>query len=160
MRFALIALGVLVACGAASHRVGIQPGNVAPSWSDPLSSGGTFAYASLHGRPVYLNFFATWCPPCNVETPWIEQFSKQYAKRGLHVVGIDMSESARAAGGFAAKYHLTYPVVVDGGTLQDLYNINGLPVHVFIRRDGTIYRTVIGEMSRSEIEDSVKAIVR
>ncbi len=158
-RIAAVAVLLLAACGASSHSVGIRPGDVAPPWSEPLSTGGTLSTATLRGSPVYLNFFATWCPPCNDEAPWIESLQQRYGNRGLHVVGIDMEESAPLAQRFRAKYHLTYPVVVDSGTLERLYNINGLPVHVFIKADGTIYRSVIGEMSKAEIHAAVRAIL-
>ena len=158
-RLALVAVLLLAACGASSHATGIRPGDVAPPWTDPLSTGGRFAFSSLRGSPVYLNFFATWCPPCNDEAPWIESLQRRYGMRGLHVIGVDMEESAPLAQRFRAKYHLTYPVVVDGGTLEQLYNINGLPVHVFIKRDGTIYRSVVGEMSKAEIQAAVRAIL-
>ncbi|HUY41203.1 MAG TPA: TlpA disulfide reductase family protein [Candidatus Dormibacteraeota bacterium] len=158
-RLALVAVLLLAACGTSSHATGIRPGDVAPSWTDPLSTGGRLAFSSLRGKPVYLNFFATWCPPCNDEAPWIEDLQRRYGTRGLHVVGIDMAESAPLAQRFRAKYHLTYPVVVDGGTLEQLYNINGLPVHVFIKRDGTIYRSVVGEMSKAEIQAAVRVIL-
>lgn len=158
-RMALAAMLALVACGASGHPTGIGNGDMAPQWSEALSTGGTLSYASLHGAPVYLDFFATWCPPCNEEAPWIQQLQQRYAARGLRIVGVDMQENATLAQHFRAKYRLTYPVVVDSGTLQDLYNINGLPVHVFIKRDGTIYKTVIGEMARSEIEAAVKTIL-
>jgi thiol-disulfide isomerase/thioredoxin len=150
---------MLAACGATSQHVGIGTGDVAPPWSEPLSTGGTLSYASLHGSAIYLDFFATWCPPCNEEAPWIEELQQRYGSHGLRIVGIDMQENAGLAQRFRAKYRLTYPVAVDAGTLQDLYNINGLPVHVFIKRDGTIYRTVVGEMARSEIESTIKSIL-
>ncbi len=155
---ALLLLGVLAAC-ASSGKAGVRAGDVAPTWSDPLVGGARFSFASLKGSPIYLNFFASWCPPCNVETPWIERFSKEYASRGLHVIGIDEEENASTARAFAEKYHLTYPVVVDADTLENLYRINGLPVHVFIRRDGTIYENIAGEMSQAEIESAIKAIL-
>jgi thiol-disulfide isomerase/thioredoxin len=156
---AMAALAALAACSASSSNVGIAVGNTAPAWSDPLSTGGEFTFASLRGSPVYLNFFATWCPPCNEEAPWIETLQHRYGPRGLRIVGIDMQENALLAQRFRAKYRLTYPVVVDSGTLQDLYNINGLPVHVFIARDGTIRRLVVGEMAKSEIESAVKSLL-
>ncbi len=156
---ALVAVAALAACGGSSSKVGIVVGNTAPNWSEPLSTGGQFSFASLHGKPVYLNFFATWCPPCKEETPWVETLQQRYASRGLHVVGIDMAENAQLAQRYRAQYRLTYPVVVDSGMLQDLYNINGLPVHVFIARNGTIQRLVVGEMAKSEIESAVKALL-
>lgn len=155
---ALVLLSALVACGSAG-KGGVRAGDAAPQWSDPLVNGTTFSYASLKGSPVYLNFFASWCPPCNVEAPGIETLQQRYASRGLHVIGIDEEENASTARGFAQKYHLTYPIVVDSDTLENLYHVNGLPVHVFIRRDGTIYENVAGEMSQAEIAAAVKAIL-
>lgn len=115
--------------------------------------------STVFGSPVYLNFFATWCPPCNEEAPWIEHLSQQYANRGLRVIGVDVEESAALARSFRDKYHLTFPILVDNGTLENLYRVNGLPVHVFIERDGTIGRIVVGEMSKSEIASAVRAIL-
>lgn len=156
---AFFAVLVLAACAATTQRVGIATGDLAPAWSEPLSTGGTLSYTSLHGSAIYLDFFATWCPPCNEEAPWIEKFEQRYGSHGLRIVGIDMQENATLAQRFRAKYRLTYPVAVDAGTLQGLYNINGMPVHVFIKRDGTIYQTVVGEMSRAEIEGAIKDIL-
>ncbi|MGH7737643.1 MAG: TlpA family protein disulfide reductase [Candidatus Tyrphobacter sp.] len=150
----------LAACAASSSHVGTIPGDKAPPWSDPLSTGGTLSFASLRGSPVYLDFFATWCPPCNVEAPWIQGLQRQYAKRGLRIVGVDMQENATLVQRFRAKYSLTYPIVVDSGTLQRLYDINGLPVHVFIARNGTIERVVVGEMAHAAIESAVKTVLR
>ncbi|HEY9086187.1 MAG TPA: TlpA disulfide reductase family protein [Candidatus Tyrphobacter sp.] len=153
-----LSAAMLAGCGPAS-KTGTAVGNMAPPWSDPLSTGENLSSASLRGNPVYLNFFATWCPPCNEEARWIETLQRRYGSRGLHVVGIDIQENARLAQRFSAKYGLTYPIVVDSGTLQELYNINGLPVHVFIGRDGIIRRLVVGEMAKPEIEAAVSAIL-
>lgn len=108
---------------------------------------------------MYLNFLASWCPPCNEETPWIEKLQRRYRAEGLRVVGVDVEENSAIARRFSAKYALTYPVLVDQGTLANLYRVNGLPVHVFIKRDGTISRIVVGEMSDAQITSAVRAIL-
>ncbi len=125
----------------------------------PLSTGGTLALSSLRGKPVYLNFFATWCPPCKDEAPFINRMQQQYAARGLHVVGIDELENASQAQAFRKQFHLVYPAVVDGGKLQGQYLINGLPVHVFIGRDGVIRKIIAGEMSHADIQKNVQSIL-
>jgi cytochrome c biogenesis protein CcmG/thiol:disulfide interchange protein DsbE len=132
---------------------------MAPQWSDPLATGGTLSSSAVQRDPVYLNFFATWCPPCNAEAPWLEALQQQYAAQRLHIVGVDVEESAAAAQRFRAKYHLTYPVLVDSGTLENLYHVNGLPVHVFIKRNGDIAKVVVGEMSRAQITSAIKSIL-
>lgn len=134
-------------------------GEAAPDWTAPTSVGGSLSLASFKGDPVYLNFFASWCPPCNEEAPYINAEQKKYADRGLHVIGIDELESAKKAQAFRLAHHLVYPAVVDSGLLQTQYEVNGLPVHVFIGRDGIIRRIVVGEMSPAAIDAAVRAIL-
>lgn len=155
--FACLAL-LAAACSHDGKHVA-QVSQTAPDWTEPLSTGGTLTLSSLRGKPVYLNFFATWCPPCKDEAPFINKMQRQYAVRGLHVVGVDELESARQAESFRKQFHLVYPAVVDGGTLQRQYLVNGLPVHVFIGRDGVIRKIVAGEMAHAEIQEAVQSIL-
>ncbi len=154
---ACIAL-VVVACSQNSKQTA-QVAKPAPNWTMPLSTGGTLSLSSLRGKPVYLNFFATWCPPCKEEAPFISKMQQQYASRGLQVVGVDELESASQAQSFRKQFHLVYPAVVDGGTLQAQYLVNGLPVHVFIGRDGIIRKIIAGEMSHADIQKNVQSIL-
>lgn len=159
----LLAALVLSACS--THAAGpgasslARVGQPAPNWTQPTASGDKLSFASLRGKPVYLNFFATWCPPCNEEAPDVNALQKQYAARGLQTVGVDELEDAKKAKQFVRKYGLVYPAIVDDGTLQNQYSINGLPVHVFIDRRGIIKKIKVGEMSKSEIAASIKAIL-
>ncbi|MDQ2865744.1 MAG: TlpA family protein disulfide reductase [Candidatus Eremiobacteraeota bacterium] len=134
-------------------------GRPAPLWEAPTTSGGTLTLLSLRGKAVYLNFFASWCPPCNEEAPDINALQKHYASRGLRVVGVDIMENAGKAASFAAMHHLVYPVIVDGGILRRQYRVNGLPVHVFIDRNGTVRRIQVGEPSKAEMESAIKSIL-
>jgi cytochrome c biogenesis protein CcmG/thiol:disulfide interchange protein DsbE len=135
-------------------------GEPAPPWTEPSLPGPTLSLAALHGKAIYLNFFATWCPPCNAEAPAIDAISRDYAARGLLVVGVDVLENARKAADFRQEHHLTYPVVVDGGTLRDQYAVNGLPVHVFIDRLGIVRRIVVGEMSPADMRSNAERLLQ
>lgn len=164
----IVAAALLFAAGCATHNA-VQKNNASPSvakvgalapdWTQPTATGGTLSLASLHGKAVYLNFFATWCPPCNEEAPGINALAKRYASRGLQVVGVDELENRSKAQQFVKKYGLIYPAIVDDGTLQNQYRVNGLPVHVFIDRSGTVRKMVVGEMSQPEIATAVKSIL-
>jgi cytochrome c biogenesis protein CcmG, thiol:disulfide interchange protein DsbE len=164
---AAVALLAVTACSsaaakktaAADDRIA-HVGQAAPSWSEPIAPGGTLALASLRGKVVYLNFFASWCPPCNEEAPQIETLQRQYASQGLQVVGVDVLENERKAELFREAHHLTYPAVVDDGTLRDQYGINGLPVHVFIDRSGVVRNVVVGELSAGEMRANVRKLLR
>lgn len=135
-------------------------GAPAPEFSEASVPGPTLSLASLHGKAIYLNFFATWCPPCNEEAPAINALQRQYAARGLQVVGVDVLESARKAVLFRQQHHLLYPAVVDDGTLRDQYRVNGLPVHVFIDRGGIVRKIVIGELSPAAMRADVESILQ
>ncbi|HEY2474335.1 MAG TPA: TlpA disulfide reductase family protein [Candidatus Cybelea sp.] len=162
-------LGILAACAlvACAHGGGTDSastvasvGAPAPPWTEPSLPGPTLSLASLRGKAVYLNLFATWCQPCNEEAPAINALQRDYGARGLQVVGVDILENAHKAGEFRQQHQLSYPVIIDSGTVRDQYRVNGLPVHVFIGRDGLVKRVVVGEMSPSEMRSSVERLLQ
>ena len=73
---------------------------------------------------------------------------------------MDVLENASAAQKFRDEHKLAYPALADSGTLRDEYNINGLPVHVFIDRAGIVKNIVVGELSPSEMDENVQRILR
>jgi cytochrome c biogenesis protein CcmG, thiol:disulfide interchange protein DsbE len=163
----VVAACVLVACSHGgdngSSLSSAQParvGHPAPNWSESSLPGPSLSLASLHGKAVYLNFFATWCPPCNEEAPAIDALQRKYGPQGLQVVGVDVLENARKAALFRDEHHLSYPVVVDEGALRDEYQVNGLPVHVFIDRHGIVRKIVVGELSPAGMRSNAELILR
>lgn len=136
-------------------KVGAQ----APSFDEPTVMGTQLSMAQLRGKPVYLNFFASWCPPCNAEAPDVNAVQQLFKSAGLEVIGVDILEDKTKALQFVDQHHLSYPAVVDSGTLRDAYNINGMPVHVFIDRTGVVRKIEIGELSKSEMIDDVKSVL-
>ncbi len=146
--------------GSPSAPVQARAGRPAPGWSEASIPGPSLSLSSLRGKAVYLNFFASWCPPCNAEAPEIDQVQREYAARGLQVVGVDVLENARKAAQFRSSHHLGYPVVVDDGTLRDQYDVNGLPVHVFIDRSGVVQKIIVGELSPNAMSAAVERLLR
>jgi cytochrome c biogenesis protein CcmG/thiol:disulfide interchange protein DsbE len=135
-------------------------GQPAPPFALPSVDGRTVTLASLKGKPLYLNFFATWCVPCNEEAPVIGKLSEKYRARGLTVLGVNELEDPGKAKEFLSRYHLAYGAVVDGdGTMGKDYGAIGLPVHIFIDRGGVVKTYRLGEMDRDEIESAIKGIL-
>jgi cytochrome c biogenesis protein CcmG, thiol:disulfide interchange protein DsbE len=162
---ALVAACALTACARGGGTASPAPqqarvGSPAPNWSEPSLPGPTLSLASLRGKAIYLNFFATWCPPCNEEAPSIDALARSYAARGLQVVGVDVLENRRKAAEFRDGHHLVYPVVIDAGTLRDQYQVNGLPVHVFIDRTGIVRNIIVGELSPAAMRANVERVLR
>ena len=151
LSFAIAAAALPLAATAAPHA-----GDAAPAFDLPRTSGGSLSLASLKGKPIYLNFFASWCAPCNEEAPSVVRLYKKYHARGLVTVGVDEQEDRAKALEFAKKYGLPFPVVIDDGKMGSSYGAIALPVHVFIDRQGKISTYRLGEMEPAEIEAAIK----
>lgn len=113
--------------------------------------------ASLRGKPLLLNFWATWCPPCVQELPMIEAFWRQHAANGVQVLAlaIDQPSAVRA---FVVKQGLTMPVALAGlegtGLAKSLGNLTGgLPFSVFFRADASIYQQKLGQLVQTDLQD-------
>jgi cytochrome c biogenesis protein CcmG, thiol:disulfide interchange protein DsbE len=162
----MIVAGAVLAVAACSSNTSsganatAQVGQAAPDWTDPLVSGtGSVTMAQLRGKPVFMDFFATWCPPCNAEAPMVNAAYKQYAAQGLQVIGVDVQENAQKAKQFVDAHQLTYPAIVDSGTLSDQYRINGMPVGVFIDKGGVVRKIVVGQLSPQQLNADIKSIL-
>src|SRR5207249_10262742 len=118
-------------------KVGAQ----APAFSlERLSGTGDISLASLRGRTVVLNFFASWCGPCKREAPILEQLWQDDRARGLVVLGVDANDSRGDARRFVRKHDLTYPVVFDhdGRVAASRYAVSNLPVTYVLNPNGRV----------------------
>jgi cytochrome c biogenesis protein CcmG/thiol:disulfide interchange protein DsbE len=151
---AAVALAAICAVPVAALAVP-KVGQPAPALSLPTVDGKMLTLSSLRGKPVYLNFYATWCGPCNDEAPVIGKLSNRFKSRGLTVLGVDELENPQKA-----KYHLAYTAVVDSdGNAGKDYGALGLPVHIFIDRSGVVRTYRLGEMNPNDIETAIKGIL-
>ncbi len=105
---------------------------------------------ALRGHPVWLSFFATWCPPCQEETPVLRDVYRSYADDGLQLVAVSVQETTpEDVTAYAATYSLDYTIGFDAtGAVFDTYRGYGLPTHVFIDSDGVIAQLRYGPLTR------------
>jgi thiol-disulfide isomerase/thioredoxin len=153
---------VLLLAGCQTSPTGSQVGSFAPDFTLPDLNGQMVSLSSLRGKPVLLNFWATWCPPCRQEMPYLQQINTEWAPKGLVLLAVDIGESSAQAKAFLENNGLSLPVVLDSdGTVSDgLYNITAIPTTFFIDSSGIIQQKVIGAFpSKSAIEKYVSQIV-
>jgi len=114
-------------------------GQRAPAFSlHRLNGSGTISLASLRGKVVVLNFWASWCAPCKREAPALEKVWLDYRSHGVVVLGIDTNDAAGDARRFLTAHGVTYPTVAGGGRLTGKYGIPGLPVTYVLNAQGRI----------------------
>jgi len=130
-------------------------GGPAPAFSlRRLDTSGTLALASLRGKPVVLNFWASWCVPCKGEAKMLENAWQRYRAQGVVFVGIDWHDVKSDARRFLDHHGVTYPTVLDGsGSITDRYGVVGVPETYFIDRRGRlvgehIVGTVVNQKDR------------
>jgi thiol-disulfide isomerase/thioredoxin len=120
--------------------------------------------AAFKGKPIVLNFWATWCGPCRAEIPSLVELQKQYGDEGQDVVilGISVDDPVEKLKPYASQMKMNYPVLVGNGRddVQDAFGpLWGIPVTVFIDRDGRIAKKHSGIASKEQFEQEIKALL-
>lgn len=132
----------------------------APELTRKDLSGSELSLRGLHGKVVLLNFWATWCAPCQLEMPTFVKWQQQYAAQGLQVVGISMDDEAAPARRLAAKLKLNYPVAMGNAELGTRYGgVLGLPLTYLIDRNGVVRARFEGETDAGKIEKQLKLLL-
>lgn len=130
--------------------------NVGPL-ADGAAASSTLDLGALKGRPVLLDFWATWCGPCQAEAPVLNSLAQRYKDRGLAVVGVNTSDEDGLAAAFARKKNLGFPMVYDqGNTIAKAYGVSSLPTLVLVSKEGKIVALRQGVTSEEALEDIVK----
>jgi thiol-disulfide isomerase/thioredoxin len=139
-------------------------GKPAPAFTLVTLDGKKVSLSDYKGRPVLVNFWATWCAPCKVEMPWFEEFSKQYAAQGFTILGLadDVDAGKDAIAKVAQKTGVSYPILLTDGKVQKSYAPQGmdyLPMSFYIDRKGVIVEETAGLGSKDEIEAHIKKTI-
>ena len=112
------------------------------------------------GKVVLLNFWATWCAPCQQEIPRFEEWQVLYGSRGLQVIAVSMDDEAAPVRTLLSKLKVSYPVVMGDAKLgAEFGGVLGLPVTILIGRDGKIVRRIEGDADLRAMEDRIRKLL-
>jgi thiol-disulfide isomerase/thioredoxin len=136
-------------------------GKLAPNFQFNDAHKQTVFLADFKGKPVLLNFWATWCFPCRAEMPYIQNVYDTWSEHGLVILAVNMGESPSKVEEFMKSNNFSFPVILDGKrSLADKYNIRYVPTTYFIDSNGVIRDIKIGAFrSVAEIEDMANSIL-
>jgi peroxiredoxin len=147
---------------ATSVKIGFQIGNFAPDFELRSLDGQSVRLSSLRGKPVLLNFWATWCAPCRVEMPWLVQLDQQYKAQGVQIVGVSFDDAGadKNVAAFTKDKGVKYNVLFGNSSVADAYGgVRFMPQSFFINREGKITKTSIGLTSQKDLEDGIEALL-
>ena len=120
-------------------------GKPAPAFEVKTLGGATFSLAALKGKPVLLDFWATWCGPCRRSMPVLEQISREFKNSDLVILGVNTGEDREVVEEFLKKTPFEYPAVLSGESgILESYKITAYPTFILIGRDGKIVANQVG----------------
>lgn len=131
----------------------------APSRPLPKLGGGETALADFRGRPVILNFWASWCDPCKEEAPLLVRAHELLTRSGGTVLGVTVKDATGDSQTFVDKFRLPFPNVRDvGDELGDDYGLTGVPETYAIDRSGRVVALSRGQITQKWVDDAVRTI--
>ncbi|MFC4452206.1 TlpA disulfide reductase family protein [Deinococcus sonorensis] len=154
----LLGLGLLRSNG--QQEGGPLVGKAAPNFTLTTLDGGTLSLASLKGRPVVLNFWASWCVPCRSEAPLLRELSERQTAGGLAVVGVVFSDKdLKAVRQFVGEYGLAYPSLLDPKLDTAInYGVSGVPETFFVDPQGVVRGYDQGGLTRERLTAGLQTI--
>ena len=132
---------------------------VAPGFVLNDLKGKKYDLADYRGKGVLINFWATYCPPCEKEMPYLESAYQDYKDQGVEILAVNAEEPSLIVNQFAAKQKLSFPILLDrDGEVLDKYHVQNLPITFLVNKDGVIEDQVFGEMTEDDIRGYLKQI--
>jgi peroxiredoxin len=140
--------------------LGIAPGQLAFDFTLDDVSGQRIKLSDLRGRPVVINFWATWCPPCRQELPALQSAYQRFRDQGVVLLGVNLKENVETIQNFTTQFGLTYPLLLDrDGAVSERYQVRGIPTTVIVDADGVVRARHVGPLTEDKFAEYVSPLL-
>jgi len=159
----LILVGMAAGSAPAAAVAPLASGAAAPAFQLASADGPPVELASLRGKVVLINFWASWCGPCRKEMPILEQLNRQYRSKGLALIGINVEPDSQAALQWLRATPVSFPILFDTDSrVSKLYQVAGMPNTVIVDRRGTVRYIHRGYQAGAENDylDQIRQLIR
>jgi thiol-disulfide isomerase/thioredoxin len=149
------------AMGGAENPAVLLKGKAAPAFTLVNSEGKKVSLADYKGRPVMVNFWATWCAPCKLEMPWFEEFRGKYKSDNFEILGIAEDDAPKdEIIKTAKKAGVSYPILLTDNKVANLYGgVDSLPTSFYVDKNGIVIEETVGLAPKDEVEANIKKTI-
>ena len=155
-----LAIGVMGTTTATSRSGKELVGKKAPSFVAPKVGGQLVSLENYKNKPLVLNFWASWCPPCRDETPGMERIWRKYEDQGVVILGINVQDGEKEAQRYISEFGVTFSNALDlDGSITVDYGVTGLPVTFFIDNDSVVTGRWVGSISEDRLDNWVSNLI-
>lgn len=158
----VLVVALLLVVGVKLYQVTLGPvsSGGAPDFTLNTFDGRQITLSDLKGQVVLVNFWASWCAPCEVEADDLEQVWREYKDRGVMFLGVDYVDTEPEALAFIERFNVTYPNGPDLGTrISQAYRIRGVPETYIVGKDGELAETIIGPTKKTQLTPIIERLL-
>ncbi|WP_338448905.1 thiol-disulfide oxidoreductase ResA [Niallia oryzisoli] len=139
--------------------IAAEVGNISPDFTLSDLDGKEHTLADNQGKGVVINFWATYCPPCEKEMPYLENAYQTYKDQGIEILAVNAAEPTILVNQYVSRKKLTFPILLDrNGQVLENYQVQNLPTTFFINAKGEVVKKVLGELSEEKLEEGLQLI--
>lgn len=139
----------------------IKNGALAPEFTLHTLSGKTLSLSNASGKPLVINFWNSWCPPCQEETPVLAEIYRAHkGEFQLYGINVTTNDTINAVKLFMENFHISYPILLDkSGKVSHKYDIRGMPTTILINRKGQIAGVIVGFQGKKELRNKILTFI-
>lgn len=154
----LVAVAIYVTYGFGKNKQALGDETIGFTLTD--LGGSKVSLSDYKGKSVYLNFFATWCPPCKGEMPDIEKVYRKYKDKDFVVLAVDLGEDKNTVNKFIKENGYSFKVLLDSdNSISEKYQISSIPVSLFIDKNGNVVQKRVGALGEAEMEQYINKLL-